>query len=231
MPGLGPVPLLDPLSYPGRLLDRSALLDGERLLGAESGGFDELLAERGAASMDGRTGVVAVGSNGAPAQVRYKFARAGVSCVVPMVPTLVEGVSVGVSAHVSPAGYVAAAPVMGGGESSTLVLSWLDPAQLDVMDASEGRNYRRLTVPVAGGEAQMYVSLRGLLASDGVPLVAQEQPALIRGLLRGSAALRGIFGDSPESWVRVAASDSDAREEGAQVFAAEGWVRESGPYG
>ncbi|GAA2070389.1 hypothetical protein GCM10009801_21060 [Streptomyces albiaxialis] len=232
---LGPVPLLDPLSYPGRLLDRAALLDGERLVDVGMGEIDVLLGARRVAPLSGRTPVLAVGSNGAPAQVRYKFAAAGVSCVVPMAPTLVEGVSVGVSAHVSPAGYVAAAPVMGDGGSSTLVLSWLDEAQLAVMDASEGRNYRRVPVPVpvpvSGLDAQMYVSAHGLLARDGVPRAARPQGELISELLAGSAALRGRFGESPESWVRVASADEGARRYAGRVFAEEGWVRESEPYG
>ena len=229
---LGPVPLLDPLSYPGRPLEHAALLDGERLVpvgGAVE--FGDLLAVRGVVGMAGRTPVVAVGSNGAPAQVRYKFGRGRVSGVVPMVPTVVRGVGVGVSAHVCQAGYVPAAPVFEGDGAATLVVCWLDPEQLAVMDASEGGNYRR--VPAPGGEGELYVSSRGVLVDgDGVPRRAEHgQRGLIRSLLGESAALRRLFGDGPESWVRVASADAGARERAAWVFFEEGWVRESGRHG
>lgn len=260
---LGRVPLLEPLAYPGRMVTEPVLLDSGALVRVgDAADFDVLLRGCGAAPLGRRVAVLGVGSNGAAAQVRHKFARAGVSGVVPMAPVRVEGLGIGVSGHISRAGYVAAAPyVRGGGAGAgfaSAVVSWLDAEQLAVMDASEFPQYVRALLPAdtfpvdgapanagAGAGVHLYVSARGVLsgtaagegegtAADGggagacaggrTPLVADTQPGVLRGLLARSAALRALFGETPESWVRLAGGDAGLRERGTAVFAEEGWV-------
>ncbi|NGO68665.1 hypothetical protein [Streptomyces boncukensis] len=214
------------------MLERPALLVGEQLVAvAGEEGFGALLASRGLAPLSARTAVIAVGSNGAPAQVAYKFAARGVSCVVPMAPRQVYGLRAGVSSHVGVAGYVPAAPVLEAGASDTLVVAWLDDAQLAAMDHSERLNYRRRPAPDGSG-AYVYVSMRGVLVGrSGETRVAQAQPELLSGLLRDAPRLREVFGPTPESWVRVARADEAARALGVRVFREMGWVRESVHHG
>ncbi len=172
--GLAGVPVLDPLSYPGRPVPWPALLDGDLLRplepsaapvgrwrcagpvhrtaggppldGGRAGGtLDDALRAAGGAELAGRAAVVAVGSNAAPGQVRHKLRAAGVPALVPMAPVTVGGLAAGVSAHISRPGYVGAAP-FAAPVVSTLAVCWLDEAQLAAVDATEP-NYHR--VPLA----------------------------------------------------------------------------------
>jgi hypothetical protein len=103
--------------------------------------------------------VIAVGSNGSPAQLHRKLAgRTGV--LVPMTYVAVGGLVPGVSAHVSRPGYVPATPVLLPGATGRLVLLWLDDAQLAAVDATEP-NYHRTALP-----AEVTVSLAGCTPGD-----------------------------------------------------------------
>ncbi|MGD9485940.1 hypothetical protein WDH52_22295 [Streptomyces sp. TRM70308] len=220
------VPLVCPLAYPGRAVGGPALLRG-----------DELLPLTGVRTR-GRVPVVAVGSNAAPAQLRYKLASAGVSGTVPMVPVRVGGLAVGHSGHVSVAGYVAYAPYAAPGRHAEVVLLWLDAEQLAVVDASERRNYRRVRLPVGrfpvraagravevGEGAHVYAGVRGLLAgADGRPRAAGSQPELLGDLLRHSAGLRALFGRTPQEWVARVRADHRVCARGTAVLRAEGRV-------
>ncbi|MDJ1137335.1 hypothetical protein [Streptomyces iconiensis] len=211
-----------------------------------------VLEEAGVAPLGERVAVLGVGSNGAPAQLRYKFARRGVSGVVPMMPVRVGGLGVGVSAHISGAGYVPAAPYALPGAVSSVVLTWLDAEQLAVLDESERRNYERVLLdpgafPVSEGPdalpaaldggVHVYATVRGVLARPpyvGQPRAAGPQPALLRELLRESATLRGMLGPDAASWVRLASGDGALRARGTAAFLEEGWVVERagvGAYG
>ncbi|WP_258052699.1 hypothetical protein [Streptomyces sp. Ru73] len=250
--GLGAVPALEPLSYPGRPVAEPALLCGETLLPLtavpgphRTGGWrlgtdpdrtlDDALRERGLPPTGRRHPVLAVGSNASPAQMSYKLARQGVPAAVPMVPVRVRGIGVGSSAHIATPGYVAAAPFADPGSEVTLVAGWLDEAQLAVVDATEARYHRvllpgdRFPMTLPSGErlggAYLYVSRYGVLAGpDGRPWPAVAQPALLAALLAGSAALRRLLGPDPRAWVRRAAADGAVRAEARQVFRAEGRV-------
>lgn len=238
--GWGPVPLVVPLVYPGRLVDRGVVLDGERVRGW-AGDVGRVVEGCGGAPLRERVPVLGVGSNGAPAQLAYKFARGGVSGVVPMVPVRVAGLGVGVSGHIGGAGYVPAAPYPLPGGASSMVLSWLDTRQLAVVDASERHNYERVLLdpgvfpvsegteafPAPSGGVHVYATVRGVLARPpyvGQPRVAGPQPALLRELLRGSGALRDLLGADPASWVRRAAAREEVRERARALFREEGWV-------
>ncbi|MFG2573990.1 hypothetical protein [Streptomyces sp. NPDC048481] len=225
--GLADAPRDHPLRYPGVRPSGSGLLDGDRLLP-----LDRL-------THPGRTPVVAVGSNASPAQLRHKMAESGVSSPVPMVRARVTGIDVGVSAHISRHGYVSASPVGSPGTVRQLFVIWLDPEQLATMDATEP-NYDRVLLPAPqvrveqeNGEALLgcfaYVNHHGVLHDgSGAPRRHRDQRALIAELLAESAALRGLFGGTPEEFCRRARSDAGLCERGTRLFAQENRVTVSG---
>ncbi len=250
--GLDGVPALDPLSYPGRPVPGPSLLLGDELLallpadaplgrwrvgpgqGRHSGReLDAVLRGSGLAGVAGREPVIAVGSNASPGQMRHKLVLAGTPVALPMVPVTAGGLAIGVSAHISVAGYVSASPFADPGCVSTPVVSWLDPAQLTAVDATEP-NYHRVRLPAAdfpltlpGGrplpQAWLYVNRHGVLTLDGLtPRPGGEQRALLRELLAASARLRALLGPGPRTWVARAACDPAVRAQGNRVFAEEG---------
>lgn len=125
-----------PWLYPGRWPVRSGTLTAE-------GWFpgDVVLAE---VALDGnRTPVVAVGSNASPGVMRGKLRASGVSETVPFVRACVPDIATSFTAHVSPRGYIAAAPARQAGAENTMWVSFLDADQLAVVDATEVPNYTR----------------------------------------------------------------------------------------
>ncbi|MGC5568113.1 hypothetical protein ACPYPG_35450 [Streptomyces sp. FR-108] len=141
--GLAVAPREDPLVYPGAWPAESGLLDGDRLLPLTRRMFP------------GRVPVLAVGSNASPAQLRHKMRQYELSSPIPLVKARVTGLKIGVSAHVSALGYVSAAPFRAPGHTQELFLTWLDPAQLAAIDASEGVTrpsgaYDRVLLPSTG---------------------------------------------------------------------------------
>ncbi|MGW7519808.1 hypothetical protein ACWGJ2_29930 [Streptomyces sp. NPDC054796] len=255
--GLHDVPALRPLTYPGRPVREPVLLSGRELLplgvtGARVGewavastadpqgrALDQVLEDLGDAPTRERYPVIAVGSNASPAQVSYKLQRAGgLSRAVPMVPVEIHGIGVGLSAHISRAGYVSASPYVTDTRPVTLVVSWLDEAQLAAVDATEFPNYGRALLPGDGDGfpmvlpngwrlegAYLYFNTRGLLAHpDGTPRPTAPQPDVLRALLRESAPLRDLLGPDPESWVARAAADPRRCAAGTAVFEEEGWL-------
>lgn len=231
--GLAEAPREHPLSYPGARPEESVLLDGDRLLPLKRRVYED------------RVPVLAVGSNACPAQLRHKMARSGVSGTIPMVKTRVCGLGVGVSAHVSPMGYVSASPFHAPGAVGELFLTWLDAAQLAVVDASEG-------VPVAEGAydraslsasdvrieldsgellpgAYVYVNRRGVLHNgSGAPRPHPGERPLLASLLAGSARLRELFGQTPEEFCARARGDAALCARGTELLAAEGLTMASG---
>lgn len=199
--------------------------------------LDQVLEDLGDAPTRERYPVIAVGSNASPAQVSYKLQRAGgLSRAVPMVPVKISGIGVGLSAHISRAGYVSASPYASDARDTTLVVSWLDEAQLAAVDATEFPNYGRALLPGDGFPmvlpngwrlegAYLYFNTRGLLAHpDGTLRAPAPQPDVLRALLRESAPLRDLLGPDPESWVARAAADPRRCAAGTAVFEEEGWL-------
>ncbi|MEV7193269.1 hypothetical protein AB0N81_15915 [Streptomyces sp. NPDC093510] len=254
--GLDGVPALQPLTYPGLPATVPSLLTGAELLelrprpgglgawtvdGAGHGprrSLDDVLAALGQAPVAARLPVLAVGSNASPGQLSHKLTRRGVPGTVPMVPVRLRGLGVGCSAHIGRAGYVAAAPFAAPSARTTLVVSWLDAAQLPAVDATELLNYRRVPLPgdaygmtLPSGEpldgAYVYVSARGILADPvtGLPRPGGgDQAALLDALLDASPLLRELLGPDAATWVRRAAADPELRARGTRLFTDEGWV-------
>jgi hypothetical protein len=252
--GLAGVPLLEPLLYPGRIPVEPSLLWGRELLpldvvASERLGrwrvrlqgddappeLDALLEESSLTPAGRRYPVLSVGSNASPGQMCHKLERLHLSSVVPMVPVRVRDVAVGVSAHISPAGYVSASPYSAPGTESTLVATWLDEDQMIAVDATE-TPYHRVLLPgedfpmfMPSGErlggAYLYVHRRGVLADpQGVPLRAADQRPLLEGLLARSSRLRELFGPDPDTFVGRGARDEELREAGTEVLEGKGWL-------
>ncbi|WP_370344979.1 hypothetical protein [Catenulispora sp. MAP5-51] len=248
--GVDGVPALDPLSYPGRVVDQPVLLCGSQVLPMTPAAgpmgdwsvnedavraLDEVLAELAQPPAGKRHPVIAVGSNGAPGQLRHKLHRLGLPVVVPMTPLRVSGLGIGVSAHVGLNGYVANSPFLDPGGTAEVVLTLLDPDQLHAVDDTELPRYRRVLLPAAdfpmvlpSGEhldaAYLYVNATGVLAdSDGTPRRPGPQTALLAELLHRSPRLRELF-DSPQDWVTKARADADLRAAVKRIFHDSGWV-------
>ncbi|MGH3485884.1 MAG: hypothetical protein ACRDPQ_21895 [Nocardioidaceae bacterium] len=212
------VPALD---YPGTPARASGVLDGDRFwIGRE---LDRL---------DDRTMVLAVGSNAAPSVLADKLRRVGVTGSVGMVRTDVAGLAVGYSAHVSRRGYIPAGPYAAAGHLIVVGL-WLTEPQRAAIDATEP-NYHRLELHrddyplrVELGEPPasygVYVSRRGVLAVDGVPLPLGTQ----RGLFARLAGVAELATLAP--WNDAEAAARALTDPAVQVrirdgFVAAGWV-------
>ncbi|MFC9843310.1 hypothetical protein ACFWFF_40685 [Streptomyces sp. NPDC060223] len=231
--GLAEAPRDHPLSYPGKWPQESVLLDGDRLLPLER------LVHKD------RVPVIAVGSNACPAQLRHKMAEYEVSSRIPMVKARVTGLGVGVSAHVSLMGYVSASPFQAPGTVSELFVTWLDEAQLAVIDASEGvtaptgaYDRARLSsddfrIELESGEllpgAHVYVNRRGVLHDgSGAPRGHPGERPLLTSLLGESPRLRELFGATPEEFCTRARFDRALCAQGTRLFAEEGLAMPSG---
>ncbi|MEO3891869.1 hypothetical protein [Nonomuraea sp. B5E05] len=214
-------PISRPLTYPGRIPETSGVLVDDayvplKPVGSSPGEWraageplSALLAHRGCRPLSARQRVVAVGSNAAPSQVRRKFLDHGVCGVVPMTLADVPGVAPGVSAHVSRAGYVPAAPIETPGETSRLFVLWLDERQLAALDLTEP-NYTRTTLAhpltlepgLRLPPAFVYEGKHGCLMDAGRrPRRLTSQRALIQSLLEETPGLSHLCGDTPDDFV------------------------------
>jgi hypothetical protein len=149
-------------------------------------GPDGLREDDATADLTHRVPLVAVGSNASPTVLRRKLGRL-LASGVPVADAVVDGLSVGHSAHVSAGGYVAAAPTRGPGRQP-VTLAWFDALQLAALDATEP-NYRRVALPrsmpcrltnATGtgpriSAAQVYESVHGVLGEDEKPLPLSSQ--------------------------------------------------------
>ncbi|QQM45376.1 hypothetical protein [Streptomyces liliifuscus] len=231
--GLAEAPRDHPLAYPGAWPEESGLLDGDRLLPLTRHTFPD------------RVPVLAVGSNACPAQLRHKMREYELSSPLPLVKARVTGLEVGASAHVSAMGYVSASPFRAPGHTRELFVTWLDPAQLAAVDASEGVTapagaYDRVSLPAADVRielesgtaldgAHLYVNRRGVLHDGtGAPLRHPGERPLLTGLLARSARLRDLFGATPEEFCARARGDLRLCTAGTRLFAEEGWTTASG---
>lgn len=197
---------------------------------------DQVLSEHQAAPMARRVPVLAIGSNAAPAQVRRKLATADSPTMVPVTAVTVCGLAVGVSAHVSNAGYVPATPVRDPSARSRMWVTWLAPEEVIAMDATEP-NYNRIRVPTTctiemmSGEAVsgcwLYVSRHGFLTeASGKPRKLIDQTDLISSLLAEVPVLTSLAGTSPREWVRRTRNER-VRDEIRDLFRSAGITRVS----
>lgn len=250
-------PITAPWTYPGAapgspavLITEFNILDvhssqatplGEwrvRLSEDEDRPLDRVLLEHGAVPIPARIPVLAVGSNAAPAQVRRKLASRGLAATVPITAVRVSGLSVGVSAHVSRAGYLPATPVPDlFSKNLPLWVTWLDQDQLLAIDETEP-NYDRIHVPgfcsirLTPGQAVcgcwLYVSRHGYLTEpSGEPRKLTGQAGLISSLLAELPALAGLAGTSPAEWLSHV-RDERIRDEIRDLFRSAGVARSSG---
>ncbi|MFI7586589.1 hypothetical protein ACIB24_05890 [Spongisporangium articulatum] len=244
-----------PLTYPGVRPIVSCVLHRRRLLavhaspgrpvghwrvGPESASatpvpLDDFLRQAGAAPTARRHPVLAIGSNASPAQLHRKLSRAGCSTTVPILRVEVQGLRVGVSAHISAAGYLPTSPVLEPAADERLHLLLLDADQLEAVDRTEP-NYVRTFAPhttvgaglesgeVLGG-VHVYAGRHGLLTDEeGLALRPADQHRLVSGLLARSVALRAVMGETPEAFVTTAQNRPDARARGTELFRTEGLV-------
>lgn len=208
---------LDPLLYPWDSPVASGVMQGNEFRPLElSVGLDEALAQARAAPLDARSLVVSIGSNSSADVMRRKFANyhQPVNAVLPLVRGQLHNIGVGHSAHVSKAGYIAAAPYPLLGECTAVWLAWLDDLQLLALDETEP-NYRRIRLdgvacPLVAEhgdrpeEFSLFASRWGVLTdSDGGKLPFLDQPALFERLAgSGTGGFleegKSVFGGPPE---------------------------------
>ena len=222
---------LRPWTYPGVPAATAGLLADGRFEEHEP-------AELRASWTQGRTAVVAVGSNASPGVVHRKLAVAGVATTVPFLLGRLHGVACGHSAHVSRHGYLPAAPYAAADAVTAVTVSWFTDEQLAVMDASEPHYARRRVaarvlelVVTDTPDSWLYDSVWGVLAERGgarltvgtqravLTLLAQRWPPF--GRLGGDAATLGEV-------TAVLATDSALRARWREELAHSGWALESG---
>jgi hypothetical protein len=189
--------------------------------------------------------VLAVGSNACPAQLVHKMEGAGVSSTIPMAKATVTGVDVGVSAYVSPLGYISSSPVAAPGHTRELFVTWLDASQLEIVDRSEGifdpaGEYDRVLLPAPDvrvelasgevlGEVYAYVHRYGVLCdAEGNPRRHLGERQLLADVLAESRQLREWFGDTPEEFSSRARGNLSLCGKGTRLFADENRTTRSG---
>lgn len=204
-----------PWLYPGPWPTASGTLTAEGYFPGEVGMV-------GIADDLGLTPVVAVGSNASPGVMLTKLESHGVSPMVPFIRACVPDTTTAFTAHVSPRGYIAAAPYRQPGAQTTMWVSFLDEEQLACVDGTESPNYDRIhvadTVTLDNGEElegyDIYRSCWGLIPDvqhhtgrdvEPVPFVHREAQCRVfrhvrEGLVGGVPSLPD--GDS-ESVVRM----------------------------
>lgn len=217
---------LSALDYPGTPVRESGLLDGDRFWPG-----------RRLASVDGRRLVLAVGSNADPGVLAGKLGRAGATGPVLMMWAEVVGLAVGHSAHVSPGGYLPAAPYAAAVTTSVAGL-WLTPEQCAAVDPTEP-NYRRVRLQApqwplalesgeAPGDYDLYVSRWGVLAPDGGRPLPLGSQVTLHGWLAGLAAVADLAPWRDPDAVVVALADSELRSRVRQALADAGWAVDAG---
>lgn len=178
--------------------------------------------------------VVAVGSNASPAVLAAKLPR---TSRVPMLPATLHDVAVGHSAHVSLRGYIAAAPYHHPGARTPVVVSWLDPAALAALDATEP-NYDRVPLDALGGmldlpdgpgsAADIYRSVHGVVHLEAhVPLGSQTD---LFTRLRALPGLETLLTGPVEDVCARLAADYAARERVRTALAEAGRTHPGTPH-
>lgn len=203
------------MSYPGRWPAESCRLVGDRLVAL--GRVEDALAED-------RRAVLAVGSNGAPAQLHRKLVAAGLPVDVPLLRVVAGDLVPVFVAWAAPYGALPTSACAAPGASSELVLNLLTDEQADALDRSEGGYGRPILDPsvhpvveaatgVAVPAVSCYVTGSDLLAdpATGEPVPLRPQPELWSWLLDTVPGVAGLCGDSPAAAVASLALDRQRR--------------------
>jgi hypothetical protein len=138
--------------------------------------------------IEGRTPVIASGSNQSPDQLRRKFGALPGDVVIPVSRCRLAEFDAIYSAHFSRYGSIAATLQHSPGTTVTLMVTWLTPDQLGHMHDTEarGENYAYvrldgLVLMLDGGMilevAYAYASLHGCLTRAGRPVALREVAA------------------------------------------------------
>jgi hypothetical protein len=249
-PGLAVDLAAEPWRYPGPRAPGAGVLLGDAFEPLSDGVPDDgapdvlgrrleaVLAAAGVPGLAARTAVVAVGSNGAPAVLAAKLRRGGGDPVAPMLPGRVADLAVGHSAHVSRAGYVAAAPYRAPGARTAVVVVLLTADQVRCVDATEP-NYARRRVDVALDAplpmrlpGALYVSRRGVLAgapaAPGGEVLTLRPQRRVWAHLRAAGALPPGLPDDDRDLAVALAADASRREVVRTRLQALGLVRRCG---
>lgn len=178
----------------------------------------------------GRTCLLAVGSNAAPRVLAAKLSAAAVPLEMGLLPVTVGGIAVAHSAHVSPAGYVAATAVAAPYARTQVVACWFTADQLAAVDATEPNYVRRAlaaTVTGAPTGAQLYVSRWGVLAPGGTALAPTTQAAVHR-VFAADAVLASLLPLADGPATVAALLDEGMRTRVRQRLVDLGWVSPTG---
>jgi hypothetical protein len=163
--------------YPYHLPERSYVWRGERDDPLHVDPFDPALTE-------GRTPVLAVGSNQSPVQLARKYGL-GSHHTVPVERARLKDFDIVYAAHISSYGAVPSMLQCAPGVEVTLFVTWLDDAQLAIMHATEG-NYHfaeidNVGLHLEGGRARktvyLYVARLGHYVHEGAPVSLKVMPA------------------------------------------------------
>lgn len=136
------------------------------------------------AMTDGRTPVLAVGSNQSPMQLARKYG-ADSDHVVPVQRAALVDFDVVYAAHISSYGAVPSMLQRAPGVEVTLFVTWLDDRQLEIMHATEG-NYHfaeiadvtlKMDEGQLHGSIHLYVARFGHLVHDSAPVSLRAVPA------------------------------------------------------
>lgn len=175
--------LADPLArakaYPYPLLDCSYVIHAD--------GHHPIADDAPLPDLDGRTPVLASGSNQSPDRLGTKFIDAAEE-TLPVVRSRIRDFDSVYSAHFSGYGSVPSTIQHTPGTTATLFVTWLTPRQLDRMHETEalGRNYDYVrldgvSVTYAGGghldHVFAYLSRRGCIVEDDQPIPLARVPA------------------------------------------------------
>lgn len=186
-------------------------------------------------AISGRTPVLAVGSNRSPDQLTRKFLDQSRGAI-PVQHARLRDFDIVYAAYLTRYGAVPAMLQSAPGTSVELAVTWLDPAQLDVMHATEG-GYHYATIEgidlvLDDGDRMdaihLYVGREGHLVHDGrsIPLAeiaarGRSDPprntAEVLDLVRGRIAP----GLSPEGFILRVIDDDDYRRDCSAALAAD----------
>jgi len=229
---------------PSRRLGQSrvAIQPGEEGERCTEWPLNYLLLRHNVPAVDARALVVAIGSNASPAVMRNKLRQHGESPVLPMIRGTLEDVGIGHSAHVSAAGYLAAAPYAEPGNQLDVIAALLDMGQLRCLDETEPNYVRRSMargLVLENGEQPsmyyVYASRWGVLGlGDGQPLRFGSQGELLRtlaneapSLMKSVGRLARLDGDvsDPGVLLPLFGRDETLRIKVRELLAAEGWAK------